>query len=129
MTRDMDLIRLILLDLEAFKQRPGGVSHLVGTNFNIEGYDADAIEYHLSLIEEAGLIELLNSQPAQGIMFRRLSWAGHDFLDATRDRTVWEKTKQTATRAGGLSIDLLVGIAKEIIKQNLAKLAGGVIDL
>ena len=122
MTRDMDLIRLIVLDLEAFDQRPGGISHLVGTSFNIEGYDANAIEYHLSLIEEAGLIEHVNSRPMQGIMFRRLSWAGHDFLDAARDKTVWEKTKQTAARAGGFTVDLLVGIAKEIIKQNLAKL-------
>ena len=103
MTRDMDHIRSILLDLEAFEQRFGGVTHLVGENFNIESHDAEQIEYHLPLIEEAGLIEYVNSRPMRGIMFRRLSNAGHNFLDATRDKTVWEKTKQTATRAGDLA--------------------------
>ena len=129
MTRDMDLIRQILLDLEALDQRPGGVSHLIGENFDIEGHDADAIEYHLDLIEEAGLIERIDTRPARGIAFRRLSWAGHDFLDATRDKTVWEKTKQTGKQAGGFSFDLAIGIAKEIIKQNAAKLLGGAIGL
>lgn len=125
----MDLIREVLLALEAFKQRPGSISHLVGENFDIEGYDADTIEFHLSLIQEAGLLEHIDTHPARGIAFTRLSWAGYDFLDATRDKTVWEKTKQTGKQAGGFSFDLAIGIAKEIIKQNAAKLLGGAIGL
>jgi len=129
MTRNMDLIRQLLLDLEAFEQRPGGVSHLTADSFTIEGYDADQINYHLDLINEAGFIEAGGMRPMVGIGFRSLTWAGHDFLDATRDHTVWQKTKETATRAGGFSVDLLLGIAKEVIKQNVAKLTGGAIGL
>lgn len=123
-TRDMDLIRQLLLDLEAFQQRPSGVSHLIAENFEIKGYDSNQIDYHLSLINEAGLIDDGGLHPAVGIGFRRLTWAGHDFLDSVRDKTVWDKTKATAVKAGGFSVDLLAGIAKEIIKQNLAKFAG-----
>ena len=128
MTRDLDLIRQLLLDLEAFEQRPGGISHLTGQNFDIEGYNADQINYHLDLINEAGFVEGGGARPMVGIGFRRLTWAGHDFVDATRDKSVWTKTKETASRGGGFTVDLLVGIAKEIIKQNLGKLAGGFIS-
>jgi hypothetical protein len=125
MTRDMDLIRLLLLDLEAYQQRPGGVSHFMPTEFNIPGYNADQIDYHLALIKEAGFIDSGGARPMIGIGFRRLTWAGHDFLDSVRDKTVWEKTKATAGQAGGFTVDILVGIAKEIIKQNAVKLLGG----
>ena len=124
MTRDMDLIRQLLLDLEAFEQRPGGISHLLPESFQIPGYGTDQIDYHLELIKEAGFIDEGGMRPMIGIGFRRLTWGGHDFLDSVRDKTVWDKTKATASQAGGFTVDLLVGIAKEIIKQNAVKLLG-----
>ncbi len=105
------------------------VSHLTGASFTIGGYDADQINYHLDLINKAGFIDDGGMRPMVGIGFRRLTWAGHDFVDFTRDKTVWSKTKEAATRAGGFSVDLLVGIAKEVIKQNVAKLTGGALGL
>jgi hypothetical protein len=124
MTRDMDLIRQLLLDLEAFDQRPGGISLFQPNDFHIDGYTDNQIDYHLSLIREAGFIDDGGVRPMTGMGFRRLTWIGHDFLDSVRDKTVWDKTKATASQAGGFTVDLLFGIAKEIIKQNAVKLLG-----
>ena len=66
MKRDMDLIRELLLKLEALPLRPGEI-HLVSGHdeeLAIEGRSADEIEYHLDLIREAGFIERWAHFPA-----------------------------------------------------------------
>lgn len=100
MTRDMDLIRELMQRLEGF---PGGGSifHIKADDDEVQvaGFDYDQIDYHLSLIERSGLIEPCGSRPMVGITFKQLSWAGHDFVDSTRDpRSVGE---DEAGRTGG----------------------------
>lgn len=82
------------------------------------------IEYHLSLILEAGLIEHLEFQLMFCISFRRLSWQGHDFLDSVRDPKIWEKTKKGAEAAGGFTVDLLKDLAKGFIKKQVEEYTG-----
>ena len=52
MKRDMDLIRELLLKLEALPLRPGDIAHVSGHDkeLAIEGRSADEIEHHLNLI-------------------------------------------------------------------------------
>jgi predicted nucleotide-binding protein len=88
LTRDMDLIRELLLKLESLPLGPGGVVLLTGhePELAIGGYSGDQIEYHLEYLKEAGLIECPGSRPIQGsVLFRRLSPRGHEFLDKNRD--------------------------------------------
>jgi len=41
-----------------------------------------------------------------GITFERLSWEGHDYLDAVRDPEIWLKTKQGTEAIGAFTFDL-----------------------
>jgi Hypothetical protein (DUF2513) len=75
-------------------------------------------------LKDAGLAEVTEIPLANGlggVVIHRLKNAGHDFLDATRNETAWNKTKQAATEVGGVTLtlfrDLLLGYAKtEILK-------------
>lgn len=111
MKRDMDLIRELLLKLEALPIRQGGVVHITldendpGDDLRVEGFTIDQIEYHLNLIDEAGLIVGAGNRPMSGIFFRSLSWEGHDFLDSIRDPEVWRKTKNSVKEVGGFTFE------------------------
>jgi len=125
MRRDMDLIRELLFKLEALDVRPGGILHI---NFDdeeiqIHSYTPDDIQYHVRLLIEAGLIEP-GKGAMQGLMFRSLTWAGHDFVDSVRSPEVWAKTKKGAEAAGGFTVDLLKDLAKGFIKKQIEDLTG-----
>lgn len=126
MKRDMDLIRELLLKLEALKMRPGDVVHMMQDDdeIKIPGYEPDVIEYHATLIGSAGLIDSGTVRAMQGITFRALTWEGHDFLDAIRDPEIWAKTKKGAAAAGGFTVDLLRDLAKGFIRKQVEEFTG-----
>lgn len=129
MRRDMDLVRLLLLKLEAVDK--GADALLTFDAYDeeiaIEGYEADQIDYHLSLIYEAGFVISGNSRSPRlmsgDYMFQRLSWDGHEFLDTIRDPEVWRRTKNGANKAGawtlGLLRDLATAYAKQLVIERL----------
>ena len=124
--RDMDLIRDLLLKLEAW-QMDMGDTVLIGPDdpgVAVPGYDTAQIEYHLSLLRSEGFINCLGSQPMLGITFSGLTWQGHDFLDSVRDDKIWAKTKQGALAAGGFTFDLLKDLAKGFVKQQIKARTG-----
>lgn len=127
MKRDMDLIRELMLRLEALPVTPGGLVHVVpdSREVQIEGYDPDQIGYHLLLINSAGFITRSTKPARSGIYFCRLSWAGHDFLDSVRSPDVWDRTKQAASAAGGFTVDLLVLAAKTYLEGKIKRVIGG----
>jgi hypothetical protein len=126
LTRDMDLIRELLLKLENLPLGPGAMAILTGhePEITVDGYSGDQIEYHLVLLKEAGFIECLRTQPMEGVTFRRLSWHGHDFLDSVRSPEVWNKTKKGAEAAGGFTVDLLKDLAKGFVKKQIEEYTG-----
>ena len=105
MKRDMDLIRQILLQVEA---RPTAASiDLV----DIPGHEQEEISYHVKLLSDAGYLEAhdLRTMAPDGYKYApsALTNAGHDFLDAARNETVWENTKAKLA-AAGVSAPLIV---------------------
>ncbi|WP_322978976.1 DUF2513 domain-containing protein [Pseudomonas sp. C11] len=124
MKRDMGLIRLLLLKLEEIDQDGRSIYHFVEGDIQLEGYSWDEIEYHYDLADEAGLVDMGGNGVMNGILFRRLTWAGHDFVDAVRDEEIWRKTKEGALAAGGISIDLVKDLAKGFVRKNIEKLTG-----
>jgi hypothetical protein len=122
LTRDMGLIRELLLKLESLPIRRGGIVHIKPdeAEVSVEGYSADQVDYHLSLIMEAGFIESPASHPMEGIHFRRLSWRGHEFLDTVRNPEIWRETKSGVAKIGGASAEFVWEIAKGYVKH-LAK--------
>jgi hypothetical protein len=123
MERDMDLVRELLLKLEA-EPLDGNLWSLDVDGFGITDHPYDAIAYHMVLLIDAGFLDGQREQSG-GFVARKLTWAGHDFLDSVRDPRVWGITKDRVKAAGGFTLEILASVAKDIISQNLIRLAGG----
>ncbi|MGA3169662.1 MAG: DUF2513 domain-containing protein [Chthoniobacteraceae bacterium] len=94
MKRDMELVRLLLLRVEQ-----GEVPAALGS------YPEEEIVYNSALMIEAGLIKgrtVYDAAVGQvtGTIMERLTWEGHDFLDAARNETVWNKAKEKVLKPG-----------------------------
>ena len=117
MKRDMDLVRKILLAIEA---SPTGWAP---RNPSIEGYNEWQIGYHTVLLVESGLVEGENVTGAGDqspvAIATRLTWAGHDFLDAAREPNRWEQARQAIAKIGGASIQVWIGVLTKIMTNNL----------
>jgi hypothetical protein len=91
----------------------------------IEGHSAEEVDYHLGLLREYGLIDCPGSMPLSGgIPFRKLTWQGHDFVDAVRDPEIWRKTKRSADAIGSITFDLIKDLAKGFIKTKIEEHTG-----
>ncbi len=110
MKRDMDLIRKILLQVEAHEQPHGPIQ------IKVEGYTREQISYHVGLLINAGYIEGYESGGTRSSHYapRSLTWEGHEFLDAARNETVWNNTKEVVKEKGG-------SIPFELLKDLLIK--------
>jgi hypothetical protein len=112
----MDLIRKILLTLS---DNPAGYAP---QPFQIKGHSDEEVGYHCWLLGEAGLINASNitgfGNNAPQAIPHTLTWKGHDFVDNARSQDVWSKTKARISSIGGtVSMDVLISIMKEIVKQ------------
>lgn len=126
MQRDMDLVRQLLLRLEACKKPPMVIRSIRSTDpeIAIEGYSPEQIDAHLDMIYQQGFVDYGNDirwDHGGSWHFRSLTWQGRDFLDAVREPKVWAFTKDKAKAAGGWTVELLVEIAKAYIKGQLVK--------
>jgi hypothetical protein len=115
MKRDMDLVRAILLHLEA-EAGPSGISLS-----EVEGHTWEETSYHVDIMAEAGLVNgegyrSSSTGACKGWMNLTLTWAGHEFLDAAREPSRWESAQTvTKQKAGTVSF--------EVLKQVLVSLA------
>ena len=69
--------------------------------------------YHIELLIEAGMIKGRIETSLDGTKdcsLERLTWNGHDFLDAIRSDSVWQKTKNILKEKG-------IGMTFEIVKK------------
>lgn len=109
MKRDMDLIRKLLVVIEE-NCVPG-----VPTPISVEGYSEDQIDYHIDLLKETGMIDgsfFVQAQSREFFWNCSLTWAGHDFLDAVRNDSVWSKVKGKLVQVGGdAPIDVIKAVA------------------
>ncbi|MBA2400767.1 MAG: DUF2513 domain-containing protein [Bradyrhizobium sp.] len=130
MKRDMDVIRSLLMRLEAMNSNPHRVLLIRGgePELCVDGASLDTVKYHLALLRERGLIEPQEGGTLDGgIYFRRLTWEGHDFVDAVRDEDIWHKTRHGALSAGSWTFDLVKELAKGFIKKQIEQRTGGVL--
>ena len=103
MVRDFNLIRNILLQAEtALSGEP-----LMTLSVD-DGVEDAVLAEHLAMMLDAGLIEgEVNSYKPAGFLIQRLTWSGHDFLENSRNDTVWKKVLAEA-RAKGTSVSFTV---------------------
>ena len=108
MQRDLDLIRLILLEVEK------NLDPQAWFDPELESYHPDQISYHIMLLDQAGLLEGWN-RSAIGVFrwsARNLTWRGHEVLEASRDQDAWQKTKNRLS-------DLAPGLVFEVLAESL----------
>jgi len=116
MRLDQDLIREMLLVIEASDKSP---QHWV--QIDVPPHSAEVISYHVHLLYEAGIIDAQDASSLSEYRWhaKRLTYQGHEFLDAIRDISVWRATKAAASKAGGASISFLWEIAKAELRTRL----------
>lgn len=118
MKRDMDLIRKLVLAVES---HPHGFAP---EEISIEGYSPEQIAYHSYLLIQAGLAEgsegsTLESSGPEG-MISNLTWAGHEFAEASRDDGRWRKaTGLIRDKGGAMTISVVTGVLTQLAKQAL----------
>jgi len=118
MKRDLVLVRKILMYFEEKED-----DHMERDN-ELEGYESSFINYHLLIMDEAGLLRCERSYskatPDRVIKVYpfSLTWKGHEFLSAATNETLWNKAKsilikQTGILSFELLKELLVSLAKD----------------
>lgn len=120
MKRDIDLVRAVLLAAEAHDSP-------LATRLTIPGYSQEQIDYHCSLLADAGLMHMADWKPSPGAMPSimtgrstiRLTWQGHEFLDASRENRVWQAAKARVEQAGGFTFEILKTVLVDLVKQQI----------
>ncbi|PKM29731.1 MAG: hypothetical protein CVV07_08505 [Gammaproteobacteria bacterium HGW-Gammaproteobacteria-11] len=124
MQRDMDLLREILLKLEGMSQQANSILTFKAGDLGIEGFTDDQVIYHFRLLADEGYIDQGGRPPLSGLMFRQLTWKGHDFADSVRDSEIWRKARGGALAAGGWTLDLIKDLAKGYVRKKLSDTTG-----
>jgi hypothetical protein len=116
MKRDMDLARHILLKME---ERSYDESHKPVV---VDGWSEEDIFYHVKLLYQAGLIQAIDASSTDGLCWipTSLTWSGHEFLDAARDDTRWNRTKiLIKEKAGVVGFEILKQVLVATMKQSM----------
>ena len=124
MERNWDKIREILIKLEEMPAEKGNLR--LGDFPSDEAYE---YSYNIELLMEAGLIHGDMSKTlgkhAGDFMAIRLTWEGHEFLDAIRSDNVWEKTKSSFVKGGlSMTFELVKTVATDIAAAYLKSVTG-----
>jgi hypothetical protein len=106
MKRDLDLARQLLLDIET-RGADCSVS-VLRTTPNTE--NQDRIRYHLTLLVDAGYLKELD-RTAQNVPCVRLTDAGHELIELSRNESRWRDAKSVCRdQSGGLSLSVIRNI-------------------
>jgi len=124
MTRDMELIRKIILEIQARKDAKF-------SSVEIPNYDGATVARHLELMLDAALIEGQkldgHDVPFPFVVVKDLTWAGHDFAAALANENVWGRIKKTFSPADLAAMPL--GVLKELGTSLLMQWAKGQLGL
>ena len=118
MKRDMDLIRKLLLAIEA----DGPESKR--TRFTIDGYSPEETDYNTFLLLDAGLVEGQQSgvvgTKIPRVIVIGLTWDGHEFLDAAKDEGLWKQATSKMRKPGGaLTFEVLKALLIKFTKESV----------
>jgi hypothetical protein len=84
----------------------------------------DIIAYQVALMRDAGLVEAAITDDSAGApvgyQIFRITWTGHDFIDAMRSDTVWEKARHHVLKpAATWTFSVLLEWLREEAKRQL----------
>jgi hypothetical protein len=119
MKRDLNLIRNILLDIEAAP--PGQLIQ----GFAYDGKEQPEILEHVQLLLDAGFID---GQVIEGSMgepvacvIMRMKWAGQEFLAKAKNDTIWKKVIAQAEDKG---LSTSMGVVNALLEAAAKKYVG-----
>ena len=117
MKRDLEIIRAIMLNVEADK-------YPYGSDVRLDGVDPVVCARHVALILDAGLavgrlIET-NSHGIVGGQIDRLTSAGHDFCEGIRHDTIWNHVKERIIKPGAAyTITAVVEMVRVLVQKQV----------
>jgi hypothetical protein len=100
MKRDWDIIREVLLEVEALSSSDR--SHAI-YGFGDDHFPGEAIKSaHALLLWKAGYLSGIDASTlgGQAMISPDLTWGGHELLDTLRSKPVWERIKALASEKG-----------------------------
>ena len=115
MKRDLDLMRQIMLDLEASDDYHTDIASLYPAKDHAAML---RIVWHFRLLEDAGYVVLgtpcLCGYPNYPVEF--ITNNGYEFIRLTQDKTVWEKARSKIVEFGAItSVPLIQKIIEKLI--------------
>ena len=113
MRRELDLIRLLLHKFEGAEQVTG-----------LDNFSVDQQLYHTVLLIEAGYVHgaVIVGEDGNPIGTRvtRLTWAGHEFLELTKDDIIWNQAKSlVAESAKGAATEIITSACKQLLSLGI----------
>jgi len=117
MKRDLDLVRQVLLQIEALPAGPPA-------QYRTSEIDDPVLLAHFELVIAAGLVngKIARSQGARGdvISISGLTWEGHEWIEMVRGQAAWNEIKSTLLENGGvLTYELTREVASRILRARL----------
>jgi hypothetical protein len=121
MQRDMDLVRDLLLRIDADNEMNGQREFMFETpeELGFSGRSVEELAYHIELLIEAGFVKGQISLGMPLHVISKLTWNGHEFLDNIRDEGIWGKTKKRLSGLSSVGLSVVAEIAKAEIKKHL----------
>lgn len=126
MKLDYDCVRSILLELE---KKPLFDNDLRITPVSVEEiftaldrYSDGDILYCIETMKDAGLIKAnlrYGGGPFIEGYISGITYKGHELLDSVRDRKIWQRLKQLLSAAGAVTFDIIIDVARDIVKSNI----------
>lgn len=117
MQRNMDLVRMILMRLEA---SPSGWAP---RELGIKSFPPEQIGYHAHIMMQEGLIEgsdVTNTGSAGPVALpTNLTWKGHEFLDMARDQDRWNRAKAIIAKIGSAPIAVWMKVLTDLMLQGI----------
>ena len=121
MKRDLDLIRDMMLRIEACHPKDGKIT---SETFKDLCDDEEKVAFHLFLLYDVGFIvaEPVNHSKMRcsDYIVEYLTFIGCDYLDSIRDQSVWNSIKEKLRRIGGNApLDILTDLASSLLREQL----------
>lgn len=119
MRMNVELLRRILLAAES---SPSGILQKA---IEVEGYSQGDIDYHSSLIIDAGLaigtIGEWEDRENPLVVLHRLTYKGHEFIEAARNEFIWDEALSIMKEKGFVpaSIELVKKVLDKQIRKQL----------
>ena len=143
MKMNLDCIRDILLYVEenllveivdGYKVKHKDFSLLTLCNGLQSKYNKEDVWYNTQLLANAGFLEFHTDINQDKLILANhqiysITYAGHQFLETIKPKTVWEQTKMVATKAGSSALQFVASTAQMILaecaKQAVASFVSG----